>query len=103
MNSGIVLHRKKPGLYLSGPISELGNRQNRSTCQMELEFKLVKILVVEAAKFRGQAAERPDKLELCGEKVNNESELHLLSKCKTVFGLTLNLRKRVSHCQKVRD
>jgi hypothetical protein len=61
------------------------------TCQVPLDLKLIKMFVVKAAKFRGQAAEHPNELKLCGDKVNNQTEPCFLSECETVFGLMLNL------------
>jgi len=41
---------------------------------MALEPKLIEPLIVEAAEFRRQAAEGPDKPELRGDDVNDETE-----------------------------
>src|SRR3954469_20812727 len=98
-----IVPGKEAGLYLSGPIPELGQPQNRVTCQMALELKLVKPLMVEGAKRRGQPTQGSDKSQLCGNDVNNEPEAGLLGKRETALGFWLNLGKRISHCQKVRD
>ena len=50
-------------------------------------------LVVEGAEFRRQAAEGPDKPELRGDDVNDETEPHLLRKLETVLGFTLRPRQ----------
>ena len=67
---------------------------------MALELKLIKPLIVEAAKFRGQPTEGPDKSELRGDDVNDEAEPRLLGKRETVLGFRLHLGKRISHCKK---
>src|SRR5262245_51558212 len=70
---------------------------------MTLESKLVKSLMVEGAKFRGQAAKRPDKSELRGDLVNDETEPNLPRKLETILGFTLHLGELIPRREKVRD
>ena len=68
---------------------------------MALEFKLIKPFIVEAAKFRGQPTERPDKSELPDDNVNDEAEPRFLDKRQSVLGFRLHLGQRIARCQKV--
>src|SRR5215470_9255972 len=70
---------------------------------MLLESAFIESLIIEAAKFRGQAAEGPDKLDLCGAEVNREAEARSPGKLQTFLGFRLHLRKGISDYQKVRD
>src|SRR5262245_21530447 len=70
---------------------------------MTLESKLVKSLIVEGAKLRGQTTKRPDKSELRRDLVNDETEPNLLRKLETVLGFTLHLRELIPSREKVRD
>src|SRR5690242_21692329 len=103
MDSGTIVSGKETGLHLSGPIPELRQTQNRVTRQMALELKLIKPVVIEAAKFQGQPTEHSDDLDLCGDDVNNEAEARSPGKLEAVLGFRLYLGKLISHCQKVRD
>src|SRR6266850_3097041 len=69
---------------------------------MALEPKLIELLIVEAAEFRRQAAEGPDKPELRGDDVNDETEPSLLRKPEAILGFMLHVNERISRCQKVR-
>ena len=90
-------------MQLSDPVPALGQRQHRVTRQMALEPKLIKLLIVEGAEFRRQATEGPDKPELRGDDVNDETEPHLLRKLEAILGFTLHLNERISRREKVRD
>ena len=69
---------------------------------MALEPKLIKLPIVKGAEFRRQATEGPDKPELRGNEVNDETEPHLLGKLEAMLGFTLHLNERISRRQKVR-
>src|SRR5258708_23989014 len=69
---------------------------------MALELKLVEPLIVEGAEFRRQATEGPDKPELRGDDVNDETEPGLLRKLEAILRFTLRLNERISHGEKVR-
>ena len=69
---------------------------------MALELKLVEPLIVEGAELRRQATQGPDKPELRGDDVNDETEPRLLCELETILGFTLHLSKRISRRQKVR-
>src|ERR1700741_2183243 len=68
---------------------------------MALESPLSESLVVEGAKRRSQAAKRPNKPELHGEIVDDETEPNLLRILETALGFPFHLSKRVSRSQKV--
>ena len=97
-----IVAGKEAGLQLADPIPALGQRQIRVTRQMALESKLIELPIVEGAEFRRQAAERPDKPELRGDDVNDETEPRLLRKRETMLGFTLHLSERISRREKVR-
>src|ERR1700737_1080307 len=69
---------------------------------MTLEPKLIEPLIVEGAEFWRQATEGPDKPELRGDDVNDETEPSLLRKLEPILGFTLRLNEWVSHGEKVR-
>src|SRR5579863_3959512 len=69
---------------------------------MMLEPKLIETLIVEGAEYCRQATEGPDKPELRGDDVNDETEPSLLRKLEPVLGFTLRLNEWVSHSEKVR-
>ncbi len=52
--------------------------------QMPFELKLVKLLIVKGAEFRGQPTESPDNSDLWKEEVNNEAEPYPLGKRETL-------------------
>src|SRR3984893_4908905 len=69
---------------------------------MTLEPKLIEPLIVEGAEFWRQSTEGPDKPELRGDDVNDETEPSLLRKLEPILGFTLRLNEWVSHGEKVR-
>src|SRR5216683_2041842 len=69
---------------------------------MTLEPKLIEPLIVEGAEFRRQATEGPDKPELRGDDVNDETEPSLLRKLEPILGFTLRFNEWISHGEKVR-
>ena len=54
--------------------------EHTTALALEEKSKLVKSLIVEGAKFRGQPTKRPDKSEMPGDLVNDETEPKLLRK-----------------------
>src|SRR3984893_6903590 len=68
---------------------------------MALDPKLIKLLIVEAAKRRRQSPESPDQGELCGHSVNDGPEPCFLRKSETILGLTLRIIERVARREKV--
>src|SRR5690242_1458211 len=69
---------------------------------MMLEPKLIEPLIVEGSEFWRQATEGPDKPDLRGDDVNDETEPGLLRKLEPIFGFTLGLNEWVSNREKVR-
>ena len=69
---------------------------------MALEPKLIKLLIVEGAEFRRQAAQRPDQPELGGDDVNDETEPRLLREGEPILGFALHLGERIARREKVR-
>ncbi len=63
--------------------------------------KLIKLLIVEATKFRGQPAECPDQPELCGDDVHDEPELHLPRESEALLGFALNLGEGIDFLEKI--
>src|SRR5882757_2375184 len=68
---------------------------------MALDPRLIKLLIVEAAEFRRQAAQRPDQPELGGNAVNDKPEPRLLRERKATLGFAFHLGKRVARREKV--
>ena len=56
---------------------------------MALEPKLIELFIVKGAEFRRQATEGPDKPELRGDDVNDETKPSLLRKLEAILGFTL--------------
>jgi hypothetical protein len=69
---------------------------------MALEQELIEPLIVKGAEFRRQTTEGPDKPELRGDEVNDETKPRFLSKLEAILGFTLHLSKRISRREKVR-
>src|SRR3984893_7770097 len=68
---------------------------------MTLKPKLIDPLIVKGAESWRQATEGPDKPELRGDDVNDETEPSLLRKLEPILGFTLRLNEWVSHGEKV--
>src|SRR4051794_26309798 len=68
---------------------------------MALESKLIESLIVEGAKRRSQSPKSPNKSELHGEIVNDETEPNLLRILETPLGFPFHLSKWVPRRQKV--
>src|SRR5260370_19377098 len=68
---------------------------------MALEPKIIKLFIVKGAEFRRRTTEGPDKPELRGDDVNDETKPSLLRKLKAILGFTLHFRERISRRQKV--
>ena len=82
--------------------------QHSASCQIRvavetaLHLKLVELLIVEAAKFRRQPAQRPDQPELRDDDVADETKPRLLRERETMLGFTLHLDERIARREKVR-
>src|ERR1700692_3414864 len=68
---------------------------------MALDPSLIKLLSVEAAECRRQAAQRPDQPELRSDDVNDKSKPHLLREREAMLGFAFRLGKRIARCEKV--
>ena len=69
---------------------------------MALDPSLIKLVVVEAAKFRRHAAQRSDQAELWSDEVCDESKPRLLRERETTVGFAFHLSKRIARREKVR-
>src|ERR1700675_3165390 len=69
---------------------------------MALEPRLIELLVVEAAKCRRQAAQRPDQPELGDDAVNDKPEPRLLRGREAMLGFAFHLGERIAGREKVR-
>src|SRR5215470_8395951 len=69
---------------------------------MLLECAFIESLIIEAAKFRGQAAEGPDKLDPRGAE-ERLYEAEAPGKLQSFLGFRLYLCKGISDYQEVRD
>src|SRR6476660_2939377 len=69
---------------------------------MALELQLIKLPIVKGAELRRRTTEGPDKPELRGDYVNDETKPSLLRKLEGTLGFTLHLLERLSRRQKVR-
>ena len=88
-------------MQLSDPVPALRCRQTWVTRQTAFEQELIEFLVVEGAEFRRQATKCPDKPELRGDDIDDETEPSLLRKVEPILGFTLHLNERVSRREKV--
>src|SRR5215467_14995276 len=70
---------------------------------MALESELIKLSIVEATKFRGQATKGTDQPKLRNDDVNNKAEARFPRKRENILCFPMHLCERISHCQKVRD
>src|SRR5260370_36794609 len=70
---------------------------------MVLHPRLIHISIIEAAEFRGQAAERPNECKLRRDDVNETPEAYLPLKRERILGFTLHLRKLFPRREKIRD
>src|ERR1700733_8024358 len=60
LDGGRIVASKEARLEFAGPIAELGKSQIRVSSQTALDPKRIKVRIVEGAKCRRQAAQRPD-------------------------------------------
>src|SRR6266849_7585116 len=65
--------------------------------------RLIHIPIIEAAEFRGQAAERPNERKLRREDVNDKAEAYFPRKRERILGFTLHLRKLFPRSEKITD
>src|SRR6266702_8292863 len=65
--------------------------------------RLIHISIIEAAEFRGQAAERPNECKLRRDDVNDNPEPNPPQKRERILGFTLHLRKLFPRREKIRD
>src|SRR3954453_14185382 len=89
-------------LQFPSPIPPLRYCQGRVAGQMGFSAKFIELPVVKAAERRRQAAKRPYQRELCGDKVNDETEPHLPGVRQAVFGFALHLAQRLAGEEQVR-
>ncbi len=90
-------------LQLADPVPAGGEREARIRLQMLLEPLLVEPGVVEGAEDRGQAAQRPDQLELPGDPVDDDTEPRLAGEVELGLGRPLHLVERIAAGEKMRD
>src|SRR3984893_2495599 len=69
---------------------------------MALEPRLIKLLIVEGAECRRQAAQRSDQPELGDDAVNDKPEPRLLREREAMLGFAFRLGKRIARREKVR-
>src|SRR6202051_2369777 len=69
---------------------------------MALEPRLIKLLIVEGAECRRQAAQHPDQPELGDDAVNDKPEPRLLREREAMLGFAFHLGKRIARREKVR-
>src|SRR5262249_14491830 len=98
IDGGSIVSGKNAGLQFSDPIPTLRFRQSRVTCQVALELKLIKLIIIEGSKFRSQAAKSPDKAKVRFDVVDDATELNLLRKLEATLGFTLRLNQVISCC-----
>src|ERR1700751_1433765 len=87
----LIVPGQEARLQLSDPVPALALRPCRVTRQMALELKLIKLLIIEGAEFRGQATEGSDKPELYCDEVNGEAKPSLSRKLEAMLGFMLHL------------
>src|ERR1700752_3739501 len=68
---------------------------------MALDAMLIKLMIVEGAEFRRQAAQRPDQPELGGDAVNDKPEPRVLREREATLGFAFHLGKRIARGEKV--
>src|SRR5712671_2367895 len=70
---------------------------------MVLHPQLIQLLIVEAAEFPRQAAERANECELGCDDVNGETEAGFPRKREAILGFALHLLERISRGEKITD
>src|SRR3984957_15102943 len=65
--------------------------------------RLIQIPIIEAAEFRGQAAERPNERKLRRDEVNDQAVAYLSQKRERILGLTLHVHKLFARREKITD
>src|SRR5229473_8496797 len=65
--------------------------------------RLIHIPIIEAAEFRGQAAERPNERKLRRDDVNDKAEAYFSQKRERIFGFTLHVHKLFARREKITD
>ena len=68
---------------------------------MMLELKLIKVTVAERTEFWCQAAKCPDKRELCGDDVYDDTERDVCRELEARLSFALHVGQRVSRRQKI--
>src|SRR5580704_9067662 len=68
---------------------------------MPFEFQFIKMVFVEASKFRSQLTEGSDQLDLRRQQVNDKTEACLLRENETLFAFGEGLGQRVPYHQQV--
>src|SRR6185503_11609988 len=91
-----VVAGKEARLQLADPVPALDKRQIRIFRKTALDLSLIKLLIVEGAECRRQAAQRPDQSKLGGDVVTNKSEPCLLREREAEPGFSLRLGKRIA-------
>ena len=102
-NGAGVVAGEEPRLQLANPVPAGGDRHARILLEVSLELLLVEAGVIERAESRGQAAQGPDQLELCGDGSHGVAEPRLAHEVEPGLGLALHLAERVATGEKVRD
>src|SRR6202045_3247552 len=90
-------------LQLANPIPRRGKGQLGFALQALLEAALVELRAIEGCKNRPQSTEHTDQPELPGHAVADESERHLPYEFESFLGLQLDLTKRISGRERIRD
>src|ERR1700730_6357 len=90
-------------LQFPDPIPARGHCQRRIAGQMVFHPRLSHISIIEAAEFRGQAAERPNERKLRRDDVDDKAEAYLSLKRERILGLTLHAHKRLARREKIAD
>src|SRR5208337_377626 len=97
-----IVAGKEAGLELSDPVAGFRKNQIRTVREPALDFKLVKLAIVEAAEFPRPAAQRADEAELGAGEVYDELEPRLLREREANFHLALYFNERISRREEVR-
>ena len=97
-----IVAGKEARLQLADPVPALDKRQIRIVGKTALDPTLIKLLIVEGAECRRQAAQRPDQSELGGDGVNDKPEPRLLRERETTLGFAFHLGERIARREKVR-
>src|SRR6201999_1229857 len=83
------------------PVIAFGLCNCRSAAQVALGAKILKLSIMKVAEFWRQTTKSLNQAKLNGDDIDGETKADLARERKTIFGLSLYLRKWISCCQQI--